>query len=80
MPRVRKGKNCSAKCLTRDHKTFGECMRAKGIQLNPNLSDSQTQRNWDRELDNYEKAVSNGLQPEGTSQAAVDRAWAEAEA
>lgn len=79
MARTRKGKNCSAKCLTKDHKTFGECMRAKGLHLRPNLADT-TQKAWDRELDAYESAVRQGVNPDGTKLHQVEKAMREADA
>lgn len=72
---------CSSACLTRDHKTFGECLRAKNLQLSPAVSDgySTKQRAWDKDLDHYEKAVDNGLHPVGTQRHQVDAAIKEAE-
>jgi len=77
-----KGKNCSSTCATRDHKTYGECIRAKGLQLSPHVNESYStgQRAWDRELDNYESAVRQGLEPESTKQWAIDKAVREADA
>lgn len=73
---------CSSSCLTKDHTTWGECVRAKGLQVSPAISDSYStkQRSWDRELDNYESAVRQGLSPAGTKQHHVDAAIKEAEA
>lgn len=55
-------------------------MRAKGLRVQPNLMHTGDQKRWDGELDNYKRAVDNGLQPEGTSQAKIDAAWRKAEA
>lgn len=76
--RYKKGKRCSSACLTQDHRTFGECMRAKSLQVSPQINDSYgtSQKAWDRELDNYESAVSQGVRPNGTKQAQVDQAMA----
>jgi hypothetical protein len=72
---------CSSSCLTKDHKTWGECVRSKGLQLSPAVNDgySTRQRAWDRELNGYESAVKQGLQPEGTKQRHVDAAFREAD-
>ena len=72
---------CSSSCLTKDHKTFGECLRAKNLQLSPHVNDSYATRQnaWDRELDGYESAVRQGLNPAGTKQHHVDAAFKEAE-
>lgn len=71
-----KGKNCSSSCLTKDHASFGECLRAKHLQLSPNINEGYEtrQRAWDRELDNYESAVRQGLEPAGTKQHHIDAA------
>lgn len=72
--KLKKGLRCSSACLTKDHRTFGECMRSKSIRLTPNLSDTGAQKAWDRELDNYEAARAQGIEPAGTSQAKIDEA------
>lgn len=76
-----KGNKCSSSCLTKDHASFGECLRAKGIQLSPQVSDgySTRQKAWDRELDSYDSARRQGLEPRSTKQSAVDQAFKEAE-
>jgi len=72
---------CSSACKTKDHKSWGECVRSKGLQLSPAVNDgySTKQRAWDRELDSYESAVRQGLEPAGTKQRHVDAAIKEAE-
>ena len=76
------GFHCSTSCATKDHKSWGECVRSKGLQLSPAINDGYgtRQRAWDRELDNYESAVRQGLSPDGTKQAHIDKAIREAEA
>lgn len=71
-----KGKNCSSTCATRDHKTYGECIRSKGIQLSPHVNGEYgaKQKQWDKDLDHYESAVRQGLEPEGTTRDKVDAA------
>lgn len=82
MPRMKRGARCSSSCLTRDHKTWGECIKAKGLQVSPAINDAYgtRQRAWDRELDSYESAVRQGLEPAGTKQRHVDAAFKEADA
>lgn len=72
---------CSSSCPTQDHRTWGECVRSKGLQLSPAVNDSYAtrQRGWDRELDNYDSARRQGLNPAGTKQHHVDAAMKEAE-
>ena len=72
--RYRPGKRCSSACLTKDHKTFGECMRSKNLQLTPNLSDTGASKAWDAELSAYRDARSQGIQPSGTTMAKVREA------
>lgn len=55
-------------------------MRAKGIRLAPNLADTNVQKAWDRELDNYDAARRQGVQPDGTKQHQIDAAMKAAEA
>lgn len=76
-----KGKNCSSSCLTKDHKNWGECVRSKGLQISPAINDnySTKQTTWDRDLDHYAKAVSDGLSPAGTQRHQVDAAIKEAD-
>jgi hypothetical protein len=49
-------------------------MRSKSIRLTPNLSDTGIQKAWDKELDNYEAARAQGVEPGGTTKAKVDEA------
>lgn len=74
--KLKKGLRCSAACQTKDHRTFGECMRAKNLKLSPQINDSygSSQAAWDKELDSYESAVRQGVQPRGTKQAQIDDA------
>jgi len=72
--RYKKGKRCSSACPTQDHKTFGECMRAKNLQLNPNLSNTGASKAWDAELSAYRDARAQGIQPSGTTMAKVREA------
>lgn len=65
--KLKKGARCSSACVTKDHRTFGECLRSKNLNLNPNLSETQLQKSWDKELDAYRDAVRQGVQPAGTT-------------
>lgn len=72
--RYKPGKRCSSACVTRDHRTFGECMRAKSLQVKPNLSNTQAVKNHDAELQAYRNARAQGIQPAGTTMAKVREA------
>lgn len=57
-------------------------MRNKGLQLSPAVNDAYgtQQKAWDRELDNYESAVRQGVQPRGTTQKHIDEAMKQSDA
>lgn len=61
------GNNCSAGCRTKDHPTFGACLRAKNLRTN--ALDGETlvaQKAADKTLDAYAKARKHGIQPAST--------------
>lgn len=72
--RLKRGLRCSSECATRDHRTFGECMRAKSLQLKPNLSNTKAVKHHDRELEAYRSARRQGIQPAGTTMDKVESA------
>lgn len=80
--KLKKGLRCSSACQTKDHRTFGECMRAKDLKVSPHINSeySQKQKAWDKELGNYESAVRQGVQPRGTKQVQIDDAMKKSEA
>lgn len=69
---------CSSSCVSKDHRTLGECIRSKGIgAVGVNISkgsDADIQKKWDRELDSYRSARAEGIQPAGTRQHQIDNA------
>lgn len=64
---------CSSGCATKDHKTYGECLKSKSVSHPPTIL-SAAQKSWDGELRAYERAVSQGIQPDGTSMKKIDAA------
>lgn len=74
-------KNCTSGCPTGGHASWGECMRAKSLRVSPNVNDSYStkQKAWDRELDSFESAVRQGVNPTGTKQHLIDKAIKEAD-
>jgi hypothetical protein len=68
------GARCSSACATRDHRTFGECMRAKNLNLNPQLANTGASKAWDAELQAYRDARSQGIKPTGTTMAKIREA------
>ena len=72
------GENCSASCLTRDHETWGECVRGKGLKISWANSaggmDLTEEKKWQRDLDAYANARKQGIQPAGTNRQQVEDA------
>lgn len=73
------GDNCSSSCPTKDHQSFGECLRGKGLKIgycqSANGHDYTTQKKWDADLAFYKSARAQGIQPSSTSREAVERAF-----
>lgn len=63
---------CASSCKTQDHDSYGACLRAKNVattgleSTNPSFSTTR-QKKWDKELDLYESAIKQGIQPEGST-------------
>jgi len=74
------GDNCSSSCLTRDHASFGECLRGKSLRVgycqSASGQDYTTQKRFDADLAFYKSAREQGIQPSSTSRGAVERAFA----
>ena len=67
------------RCSVADpHTTFGQCMRWKGVRVaycqSAANKDYTAQKRWDRDLDRYEAARRQGIQPETTLRSAVEAA------
>lgn len=64
------GENCSSRCATKDHETFGECMKAKGIRVGWCQSwkglDATLEKAKDKNLNDYKAARDQGIQPATT--------------
>ena len=71
---------CTSGCLTRDHGSYAECLKAKTIKVaycnSAGGFDLTKQKKWDRDLDAYRAARAEGLQPATTSRRDVDAARA----
>ena len=69
---------CRAGCPTQDHATYSACLRASGVRVAYSNSaagwDATKQKRWDRELQGYRDAVSEGLDPNGTTWPKIDEA------
>lgn len=64
------GENCSSRCLTRDHRSFGECMKGFGILGEAHKHETA----WDKELFAYADAKRQGISPAGTTMKKIDDA------
>jgi hypothetical protein len=66
---------CRSGCPTQDHRTWGECARAAGIQMGSPAQRSVTKA-WDGELEAYRKAREvDGLSPKTTKLADTQMAY-----
>lgn len=65
------GEKCTSGCRTKNHASYGECLRSKGVaatgleSTHPSFA-TDRQKAWDKELDRYEAAVKQGIQPAST--------------
>jgi hypothetical protein len=57
--------NCRSACPTQDHDSWGACARAAQIQIG-DVAGRNVNRAWDHELDAYESAVRQGIEPKTT--------------
>lgn len=65
---------CSSSCPTPGaHKTWGECVRAKSVQVG-DLKGHVVNKRGESDLDAYKRARDLGIQPSGIERSAVDRA------
>ena len=71
---------CRTGCLTQDHDSWGDCLRASNIQMSTGdangelVSNGWTNKKWDNELKLYRDARAQGIQPDGTSTAKIRKA------
>jgi hypothetical protein len=65
------GESCRSGCKTRDHASWGDCLRAARVTVTP--VDGQAKK-IDHELSSYAEARRQGIQPAGTRQAQIDAA------
>jgi hypothetical protein len=72
------GDNCASACLTKDHESFGACVRSSNVRIGYCRSaaglDATTEKKWQTELSEYRSARAQGVQPSGTSITATRRA------
>ena len=69
---------CSSNCLTGPHDTWGACVRAKALHI-ADVTAHKFNQGQHKVLKDYVSAREAGLQPAGTTRAAVDAAWQKTE-
>jgi hypothetical protein len=69
---------CRSGCLTKDHATYGECLKAANLRVGWAKSasglDLTKEKKWDQELALYRSARSQGIQPDSTKTSDIRRA------
>ena len=71
---------CRTGWPTQDHESWGDCLRASNIQMSTGdangelVNNGWTNKKWDSELKLYREARAQGIQPEGTSTAQIQKA------
>lgn len=70
--------SCSSACPTQDHESYGACLRAKNMKTaymqDWKGKDATAQKRADKNLDAYQQARAEGIQPKSTRPADVQRA------
>ena len=73
------GAKCSSGCLSRSHRSYGECLKSKSVattgleSTGPGFSRSAQQK-WDKELDTYQGVLRQGIQPTTTNMKDIEAA------
>lgn len=68
---------CRTGCPTQDHANWGACARSARLQIDKyGIAHGAEQKVVDTELNAYRNARHEGMQPDGTSMAAVRKAVA----
>ena len=74
---------CRTGCATRDHESYAACLRAAGTKVafcnTAGGQDYTAQKKWDKELDFYRQARSDGIQPATTQTRDIQAAYAASE-
>ena len=71
--------SCASSCKTQNHPSYGACLRSKGVAVtglestNPSFTREAT-KSWDSELDAYQSAVRQGIQPASTKREHIEAA------
>ena len=63
---------CRPGCPTQDHESYAACCR--GVSFAIGVALTHQQKAWDAELKAYKNARAEGIQPDGTTMAKVEKA------
>ena len=67
--------SCTSGCpKPGSHATWGECLRAKALQIQPGIMDAPTRKEFDAENRLYAAAKADGIQPKAVTRKAVEAA------
>ena len=71
--------SCASSCTTQDHSSYGACLRSKRLSVTGLESTSpsftrEREKDWNSELDLYEQARKEGIQPASTQRKDIETA------
>lgn len=70
--------NCTSGCPTQDHASYAACLKGKGVRTlyvsNTNGVDADYVKKFDAEIKAYRAAARQGIEPDGSSMAQIERA------
>lgn len=70
--------SCTSGCPTQDHRSYAECLRGKGVRTlyvsKTNGVDADYVKKFDAEIKAYRDAARQGIEPDGSSMAQIERA------
>lgn len=64
---------CSSSCKTRNHATYGECLRSKNVRV-ADVTYTAANKKHTKELTSYAEARRQGIQPQSTRQKHIEQA------
>lgn len=69
---------CSSSCRTRDHESYGDCLRSKNLKTAVSIPgkgyDRSREKAWSSRLDSYRAARAQGITPTGTKTSQIKAA------
>lgn len=65
---------CRTGCPSKDHASWGDCLRAANLQVNADIQGIERRKAWDKECHDYASLRRQGLQPLGTTRKQITKA------